>query len=251
MLELGATSYTLGDRKRAKELREAGIATSRELGYTLGLVDILSTMGYVLLFESEYERATALHEEAAALLRERGYKTGLENALDNLGWAALLQDDPDRARTSYVASLTLSKEHSDKLVAAASLEGLACVAGVQGQIERAATLFGAEEALREAGGVRHTAEVAALREPYLVASRARLDEASWRAAWARGRAMSMDRAVEYAISEDKPPNLPRPSARRHTSGPTSPAARGRWRPWWRKDSPTAGSPKSSLSPGAR
>ncbi|HSK82880.1 MAG TPA: BTAD domain-containing putative transcriptional regulator [Rubrobacter sp.] len=204
LLELGGTSYTLGDRRRAMELYEEGIVVSRELGYTLGLVDILLSMGSLLLLEGDYERGATLNEEAAALLRERGYITGLEHVLDNAGWAALLQDDHERARTSFAESLMQCRELGDKLVAADSLEGLACSAGVHGKVERAAILFGAAEVLREAGGIQHTTEEDELRKPYLAASRARLDEGSWRAAWAQGRAMSMERAIEYALSEAQP-----------------------------------------------
>jgi predicted ATPase/DNA-binding SARP family transcriptional activator/DNA-binding CsgD family transcriptional regulator len=204
LLKLGGTSYTLGDRRRAMELYEEGIVVSRELGYTLGLVDILLSMGSLLLLEGDYERGATLNEEAAALLQERGYITGLEHVLDNAGWAALLQDDHERARTSFAESLMQCRELGDKLVAADSLEGLACSAEVQGKIERAAILFGAAEVLREAGGIQHTTEEDELRKPYLAASRARLDEGSWRAAWAQGRAMSMERAIEYALSEAQP-----------------------------------------------
>jgi DNA-binding NarL/FixJ family response regulator len=57
----------------------------------------------------------------------------------------------------------------------------------------------------------------ALRAPYLVMVRSQLDEASWRAAWVEGRAMSMDQAIDYALSEEKPtspvsPAPERPSA---------------------------------------
>ena len=70
--------------------------------------------------------------------------------------------------------------------------------------KRPTILFGAAEVLREAGGIQHTTEEDELRKPYLAASRARLDEGSWRAAWAQGRAMSMKQAIEYALSEEKP-----------------------------------------------
>ena len=60
-------------------------------------------------------------------------------------------------------------------------------------------------------------EEVALRAPYLVMVRSQLDEASWRAAWVEGRAMSMDQAIDYALSEEKPtspvsPAPERPSA---------------------------------------
>ena len=204
LLMLGSTLSSLGDRKRERQLHEEGIALSRELGYVRTLGRLLFSVGYVLLLEGDYERGTALNEEAAALYSERGYKGGLEFVLDNLGWAALLQGDPKRARTHYRESLMLCKELGDKWTASESLVGLACVAGVRGEAERAAKLFGVAEALREAVGYQPTTEEDALREPYLAAARARLGEATWAEAQAEGRAMSMEQAIEYALSEEKP-----------------------------------------------
>jgi DNA-binding NarL/FixJ family response regulator len=94
---------------------------------------------------------------------------------------------------------------------------LACVAGVRGEAERAAKLFGVAEALREAVGSQHMPEEDAWREPYLAASRARLDEASWRAAWAQGRAMSVEQAIDYALSELKPLTSLSPESERPSS----------------------------------
>jgi len=164
----------------------------------------LSSLGYSVLFEGDYERGAALCEEAAALLRERGYLGGLEGILGNLGWARLLQSDNERARISYRESLTLCKELGNKLDASDSLEGLACISAAEGAGERAARLFGAGEALREAVGFAQLPAEAALREPYLATVPSQLDEASWRAAWAEGRAMSMEQAIEYALSEERP-----------------------------------------------
>jgi non-specific serine/threonine protein kinase len=172
----------------------------------------LFSVGYGLLLEGDYERGAALNEEAAALYRERGYKGGLEFVLDNLGWAALLQGDPERARSYYRVSLMLCKELGDKWIASESLEGLACVAGVRGEAARAAKLFGVAEALREAVGSQREPAEDALREPYLAASRTQLDEASWEEAWAEGRAMSMEQAIEYALSEEKPVTPPSPES---------------------------------------
>jgi DNA-binding NarL/FixJ family response regulator len=164
----------------------------------------------VLLLEGDYERGAALNEEAAALYRERGYKGGLEFVLDNLGWAALLQGDPKRARSYYRESLMLCKELGDKIVASESLEGLACIAGAEGEALRAARLFGAAEALREAVASQHTPEEDALRQPYLATARMLLGRVSWEEAWVDGRAMSMEQAIEYALSEEKPLTPPSP-----------------------------------------
>ena len=197
---LGITIDSLDDRERGKELFQEGIGLARELGYAPALARFLLSLGYILLLEGDYERGAALNEEAAALLKERDYKGGsLELALDNLGWAALLQGDYDRARTSYQESLTLCKELGDKWIASESLEGMACIAAAEGEAERAARLFGAAQALREALGYHHMPEEDALREPYIAAARSRLGEEPWEEALAEGRAMTLERAIAYAL----------------------------------------------------
>ena len=165
------------------------------------------SLGYMCLLDGDHEQGAALNEEAAGLCRERGYKAGLQLALDNLGWAALLQGDHKRAKAAYEESLVVCKELGDKLVASESLEGLACVAGTRGEAEQAARLFGAAEALREAVGYQHKPEEDALREPYLAGASSQLDEATWEAALAEGRAMELEEAVEYALSEDDSPMI--------------------------------------------
>ena len=220
LLFLGAASVDQGDHARAKELWQEGIVLCRESGRVARLPNFLTSLGYTSLLEGDYERGVALNEEAGALYRERGFKGGLQWVLDNLGWAALLQGDPERAETFYEESLTLCKELGDKLVASKSLEGLASVAGIRGEAEQTARLFGAAEALLEAVSHQHPPEEVALREPYLAMARSRLDEAAWEAAWAEGRAMGLEQAIDYALSSlhEQPP--PSSSLPEHPAGLT-------------------------------
>jgi len=41
-------------------------------------------------------------------------------------------------------------------------------------------------------------------EPYIAAARAQIGDAAWEAAWQEGRTMSMEEAIEYALSDDEP-----------------------------------------------
>jgi DNA-binding CsgD family transcriptional regulator/tetratricopeptide (TPR) repeat protein len=222
LLGLAIALYSPDDRKRSKELFKEGIVLCRELGYVSTLARHLFSFGFILLLEGDYERGVALNEEAATLYRERGYKGGLEYALDHLGWAALLQGDPERARSYHRESLVLCKELGNKIIASKSLKGLACICVAEGATERATRFFGAAEALGEAIPFHHHTEEDAWREPYLADARSRLDEASWEGKWAEGRAMSMEQAIEYAISEEKPltassPESEQPSSERSPS----------------------------------
>jgi DNA-binding CsgD family transcriptional regulator len=69
-------------------------------------------------------------------------------------------------------------------------------------------LWGADEALREASGLslspfeRSHPDY----EGYQAAARSRLDETSWEAAWAEGRAMTPEEAIEYALKSKEPPS---------------------------------------------
>ena len=110
--------------------------------------------------------------------------------------------DLERAEALHKESLALSGEMGGSAHTLAFLKGLACVAGAKGEVEKAARLFGAAEALREAMGVGQWAALRALEEPYLVGARSQLEEGAWTKAWEEGGAMSMERAIEYALSED-------------------------------------------------
>ena len=230
LLELAGVSFYLENHERANKLYEEGIILCRQIGYMYRLADFLYSQGYTVLVQGDRERGAALNEEAVALCRERGYKSfALVGALDNLGWAALLQGEHERASSYYEESLTLCKKLGDKWIASESLEGMACVAGARGKAQRAARLFGVAKALREAVGYQHTPEERALREPYLRAARSQLDEAAWEEAFTEGRTMSMEVAIEYALSVEEPstttpssiPEHPSAPAPEHTAGLTS------------------------------
>ena len=87
----------------------------------------------------------------------------------------------------------LTFEVSDLTNASYCLQGLAEVAEAQGEPRRAARLLGAAEALLEAVGTHHYAQMDhELYERVADATRERLGEPAWTAARREGRAMSFD-----------------------------------------------------------
>jgi len=201
---LGSLANVAGDRgdhERAKRLYEEGLALSRRLGDARPLGAYLNSLGYEFLLEGNLEKAAELNEEAAMLFRKQGRRGDLQYVLVNLGWIALLQRDHERAEDLYQESLVLCRELGDRLTASESLEGLACTAGAEGDTERAARLIGAAEELHEAAGYQPAPRDRSLREPYLAAARAQVDEAAWSAAREKGRSMEFEDAVVYALEE--------------------------------------------------
>jgi hypothetical protein len=77
--------------------------------------------------------------------------------------------------------------------------GLARVTAARRQPQRAARLFRAAEELREASGHPLPPVMRAEYERNVAAARAQLGEEAFAAAWAAGRAMTVEQAIAYAL----------------------------------------------------
>jgi non-specific serine/threonine protein kinase len=144
-----------------------------------------------------------------------------------LGMAALEQGDCERATTLFEETLHVLRELRDKVGTSYCLLGVAGVASSQGRPVRAARLWGAAEALREASGLHLLSAFQRSHydyEGHLAAARSLLDEAAWTAAWAEGRAMTPEQAVEYALGTWEPasPAAPEPEEKKRASAGGAP-----------------------------
>jgi hypothetical protein len=100
-----------------------------------------------------------------------------------------------QARSFYQESLLLRREMGHRIALAQSLEDFAVLAGRERQAQRAIRLLGAGEAFCETLGARPPVGVAAEYERTVWESRAALGEAAFAAAWAEGRAMSLEQVI--------------------------------------------------------
>jgi DNA-binding CsgD family transcriptional regulator len=212
MSGVGAAMMQQGDAERAIALLKESIELAREVndkGDQWGVSTMLSHLGSIYLSQGDHEQAARYFEEGLALTREIGNMLSSSTALYNLALAAQGQGDHKRAAELYAEGLRFAVDAGDKAHIAYCLEGLAQVAAVRGEPEHAARLFGAAEAsLEAAGGVLYAyVQDRSLHEQAVDAIRSRLDEAAFSAAWAKGAAMSIGEAVEYALSgeEQAPP----------------------------------------------
>ena len=181
---------------------------------------VLLSIGYTALARGDRERATEFLEEGLAIGRQLGDKAVVAAGLLGLGIAATLRGEPNRAKALLKESLTIDVELGGKWDIAEDLEGLAEAAGALGEDVRAARPWGAAAALREAVGHAWAPAERMLHEPQLAAARSRLDEAAWEKASAEGRAMGLEEAVEYALSEEEPTSAtPRATEQPSESGP--------------------------------
>ncbi len=197
---LGLVARDQGDYERAGALLEESLTLSRKIGDGQDIAFSQNSLGVLARLRGDYGRATALHEESLALCRALGDTWGIAYALHGLGLVARDQGEYDRAGALCAESLLLRREVGDRRGIALSLTGLAIVAVAHGQPQRAARLFGAAEALRESIGMPHPPFDRADHDRSVASVRAELGDAVFTSAWAEGREMALDEAINSALA---------------------------------------------------
>jgi predicted ATPase/DNA-binding CsgD family transcriptional regulator len=208
---LGMVALYRNDLTQAQQRLEQSLAGWRSLDDKHGMANALNRLGVVLRYQGDFEQAAAYYQECLALAREQHDYFPTAAALHNLGQMAHHQGDDVTAHPLLVESLFMVRQMNDRPNISVALTDLAGVWATQGQPERAARLFGAAEALREnMRATMYEAQRIAY-ESDVARGAAQLDVEAWQAAWAEGKAMSLDDACALAAeplptaSPDPPP----------------------------------------------
>lgn len=241
--DLGMSVSAQGDFVRARALLEESLAIRRQLEDEGGVARCLNSLGNVSFNHGDYARARILYEESLAIKKSLNDQGGIASTLGNLariasaqgdfvGTMALLEQeltirqmlrdqagiiytlqmmantaaqrgDLIAARSLLEESLKTGRELGDKTAIAHSLEGMVGMALEQSHLMRAAKLMGAAAFLREAIRIpaSHTQQSVIVQQ--VAAARAALGDDSFLTAWTEGRAMALEQAVEYALSDEE------------------------------------------------
>ncbi|HEV2462097.1 MAG TPA: tetratricopeptide repeat protein, partial [Ktedonobacterales bacterium] len=200
---LGAVAYFEGDLARAAMRNEESVALYRAVGSVGEVAYILSHLGEVALHRGDLAQATALSEEALMLARRAGELDAEVNTLCILGQIARQRGDLRTAFALHRQGLSLARTLRDPFRIANTLEYLVNVVGAAGRGEQAARLLGAAAELRETIGAPRPSVEQALNEQEVAGARAVLGEQAWAAAYAAGRALSLEKAIAEALGEDE------------------------------------------------
>ncbi|MCW3094496.1 MAG: hypothetical protein JWL77_114 [Chthonomonadaceae bacterium] len=204
MERLGLLAQQQGDYPAAQALHGESLAIRRELGDRQGIAHSLDDLGELARCQGDYVEARALFEESLAISREIGNRKSIASVAYGLGTVASAQGDNAAARTLQGESLILTWELGDRLGIARSLERFAAMADTSGAQIHGPSLWGAAELMREEIGAPPTPNERAENDEQIAAARATLDDdAAFDAAWAAGRALTMDQAIAYALRQPK------------------------------------------------
>ena len=160
-------------------------------------------MATATVWQGDLDLAATRIEEAIAMCRELGDLRNVAMAIFNLGGIHLRRGDIGRAIEAFGECARISGQLGDPLGAAYCIWIFGAVNARLGRPIRAARLWGAAEALREQMGMSFSRYDLAESgyEGDLAAVRFTLDQVTFDAAWAEGRAMPPDQAIEYALEQ--------------------------------------------------
>ncbi len=196
-----------GRHQRAITLNAEAVDLFLEVEEKWGAAIQLCFLAVAWRDRGDHVRAKPLAERGLALSREVGERQAISAALYTLATLSQAERDHESARDLFEEGLKLSAELGNEADVAHCLEGLASIAGAEGRIVCAARLWGAEEALLEniEAAVYTYVPDRSLRRSRVAAARARLDEEAFDVAWAEGKAMTPEQAIEYALERPATP----------------------------------------------
>jgi tetratricopeptide (TPR) repeat protein len=116
-----------------------------------------------------------------------------------LALTALVDRDLARATTLYQRSLAAFRDLGEPKGTAEGLAGLANVAAARGDVLRAATLAGAAERINESVAGREFPLERRIAASHVGQAAAALPPEDWATAWATGRALDRDDAIDLAL----------------------------------------------------
>jgi tetratricopeptide (TPR) repeat protein len=202
-LELAVWAAYHGHYVEAEEHLMTSLTLLQELGDKFRVGFVLNSLGELARLQGNYEQAGKFYEEDIAILRKQRIRFPLADPLFNLAWVSLQRDDYQKAKDLFEESLKLFIEVANETGMMDCLLGFATVMGMTGKLYQAAQLFGAAESLLEVIARHMDPSDQKEFDHYVAVVRGQLDQETFAKAWAEGRAMTLEQAIELALRETK------------------------------------------------
>ena len=231
---LGEAMRASGDLQGARSIFDESLALFRSGEDPWGAVFALNSLGRLAEAEGRYAVARSLYGESMALLRQVADTWGrrttapfwdliFPNELvgqEEMGRAALRQGAYEDAKTLIEERMKQWREIGNQTGMVLSLIGFAALALAHSlpkpspeqdevrfqHARRGTALLAAAGALAKARGFRQGLGLFRWEQTefdhWLATAHAQLDDATFAAAWAEGRAMTLEQAVEYALAPE-------------------------------------------------
>jgi predicted ATPase/class 3 adenylate cyclase len=199
LLQMADVALELEDIDQARAFGLEVVGASRERGQRWGIARGTCVLGRVALAEGDLANAQRLLEQSLEIQLALPDQQGRIRSLSALARVASGQGNAELARRRYAESLQVARESYQLLEIARSLEGMAELDAAT-DFKRALRLMGAAGALRKLIGAEPHAEELRRQNAWLQPIYTARGERVCAEARASGRALSVEQAIEAALS---------------------------------------------------
>jgi predicted ATPase len=204
--EAGASELLEESQALLRELEPSELPSLDRFQQTVNVALLYNFLGQIQLSRGDAHAAAKLFAQALSTARQSPDRVAFLISLYDLAASSHSRGDLSGAAANLTEGLSMAAEAGDKTSIAYYLEAMAVMATPEDQPERAVQLLAAADALWEANGsgwlhaFLPRGDTCRAARPDL---RSRLGEEAFDEAWAYGRSMDDQRAVEYALAADQ------------------------------------------------
>jgi predicted ATPase/DNA-binding CsgD family transcriptional regulator len=210
---LGIVARAEGRIAEADSLVGSALALARAMQSPQIALAVMNSQCGVRLSAGDLDGAVTIGEEALAISLESGELWMRGYLLNHLSKARWLRGEAQQGEALAQEGTACKHALDDRFGLAILIDTLAWMAAGRGAAERTATLLGYAQNLRESVAAIPLENFRVQREQSESSAREAIGEAAFAAALARGRAMTIDEGVAYALDRKKPTKpLPAPVA---------------------------------------
>jgi len=189
------------DAVRAAALFQKSLALFPEPVRANHVPGTLIGLGSTAILQGDYELAQQQYMDCLALCRQHQERSlNLPWAIYGLGEATLGLGEAALARNHFREALELFRDEGDQGAISFCLASLGCAAALAGELAQAAGLWGMADALRKSLGARQPPASRVIRERLVDQTRKQLGEEAFAAAWTEGAQLSLEQAIDLAMS---------------------------------------------------
>jgi tetratricopeptide (TPR) repeat protein len=200
--ELGNLATWNGNFAAAQAWQTEALEALRQLDLPNPESFSIESIGRLAYHQGDYEKARVYFQECVSLNEQRGQYFHRTWMITRLGLIALWQGNLKEARSLFLESLESFQKIGTTDGIIFTLEGLAHLAAVEGKYAHAATLVAWADTMRqEIGDKRPPVEQAEI-DRSLAPVCCQMNEQTLEQAQALGREMSLEEAVQFAVSDN-------------------------------------------------
>lgn len=204
LLHLGWASHGMGEYEMAARAYQEGMELLSPAEDIWLYAELLFHLGAAAGFMSDFDRTHSCYTQSRQLFEQIGDTSAVADVWKDQGGMLLLESKWDEAIDCLLKSITLCRELDHKQFIATALGSLSFAVGLREEPDpvtaslHSAQIKGATDGLMETLGLIPWTRTNPFVQMVQLHIRSRVSDQDWEAAWAAGRALSVEQAIELA-----------------------------------------------------